>query len=176
MASPAPPPPPTPDLPKDSVASLLSLARSLALVVALVSGLLFLILLALSILSLFVHLQFGGIAGAIYCLVSAVVNYAAWREIPGLEQMAARQQYTALKDHLLVWVILGVLFFVIVGVVLLVAWLRVEGTGAPMAAPPPPPSPTGVPSAPPPCPTCRNPTTWIPEYSRFYCYRCSKYV
>ncbi len=40
---------------------------------------------------------------------------------------------------------------------------------APMAAPP-------AAAAAPICPTCGRPTTFIPQYNRYYCYNCSKYV
>ena len=31
-------------------------------------------------------------------------------------------------------------------------------------------------SAPPTCPTCGRPLTWIPQYQRWYCYNDKKYV
>lgn len=174
-ATSAPAPPPAPG---STVASLLSLARSLALLIALVSGILFLVFLVLSILNVVFHQSASGIFTAVYCLASAVVNYIAWREIPSLERFAAERQYVALRDHLLVWVILGLVFFVVVGIVLAVAWIKTDELLRPaMPAPQAPPPPPGTaPGVPPNCATCGNPTTWIPEYGRFYCYRCSRYV
>ncbi len=26
------------------------------------------------------------------------------------------------------------------------------------------------------CPTCGNPATWVPQYNRYYCYTCQKYL
>jgi sporulation protein YlmC with PRC-barrel domain len=26
------------------------------------------------------------------------------------------------------------------------------------------------------CPTCRGPLTYVPQYQRWYCYKCQKYV
>ncbi|MEM2092107.1 MAG: PRC-barrel domain-containing protein [Candidatus Bathyarchaeia archaeon] len=26
------------------------------------------------------------------------------------------------------------------------------------------------------CPTCKGPLTWIPQYQRWYCYKCKKYA
>ncbi|MEM1506821.1 MAG: PRC-barrel domain-containing protein [Candidatus Bathyarchaeia archaeon] len=26
------------------------------------------------------------------------------------------------------------------------------------------------------CPTCKGPLTWIPQYQRWYCYKCRKYA
>jgi hypothetical protein len=50
--------------------------------------------------------------------------------------------------------------------------------GAPMAPPPaaaPPPPPAAAPAAPF-CGTCGKPTTYIPQYGRYYCYDCKQYV
>lgn len=179
---PAPPgPPPTPSVdpsPSGTLASLLSLGRSLALLMALLAGVLFLVFLVLSILNIVFHQTAGDIVTAVYCLASAVVNYIAWQEIPRLERFAAARQYGALRDHMLVWVILGVLFFVVVGIVLAIAWIKADQLARPSgaASPPPPPSSAGGSGSPPACPKCGNPTTWIPEYRRYYCYRDSSYV
>ncbi len=43
---------------------------------------------------------------------------------------------------------------------------------AAVAPPPPPPAP----GPPPNCPTCGNPTTFIVQYGRYYCYPCARYV
>ncbi len=166
----APPPPP----PISSVGSLLSLARSLALLVALLAGVLFLVFLVLSLLNVLLGQPATSLVSAAYSLVAAVVNYLAWRAIPGLEKLAQDGHWGVLRERLLVWVVLGIVFYVIVGVVLLIAWIRVEETARPAPPPPPPGAPAS--GAPPNCPTCSNPTTWIREYNRFYCYRCSRYV
>ncbi|MHB1887081.1 MAG: hypothetical protein ACYCVV_19160 [Acidimicrobiales bacterium] len=54
------------------------------------------------------------------------------------------------------------------------------GTGYnPMASSPPgAPSPGTAPSpsAAPNCPKCGQPTTWVPQYQRYYCYSCSQYA
>jgi hypothetical protein len=97
---------------------------------------------------------------------------------------------------------------IIVGIFLLIAWLKFDPLitasrnqamggqmpppGAPPAygAPPPPVAPMAAPMpsapAPPPpapgaqaapnCPTCGNPTTYVPQYGRYYCYNCKQYV
>jgi hypothetical protein len=41
---------------------------------------------------------------------------------------------------------------------------------APAAPPPPPPPGAEV------CPTCGGPLTYIPQYQRWYCYKCKKYA
>jgi xanthine/uracil/vitamin C permease (AzgA family) len=173
VAAPVPPPPPPLAGDRETVRSMLSLARTLALLFALLAGVLFLILLVLGIVEAIFGAVPADIGGAVYCLVSAVVNYLAWREIPRLESLAQQGQYRALRDQLLVWFILGLLFFVVVGVVLLVAWIRVDSLAAstaPAVPPAAPPASSGV------CPRCGGPATWLPEYGRFYCYRCSAYL
>ncbi len=155
---------------------MLSLARSLALLMAALAGVLFLVFLILSILNLVFHQTAGGVFTAVYCLASAVVNYLAWQEIPKLEKLASDRQYGVVRDQMIVWVVLGLVFFVVVGIVLAIAWIRIEGLSQPSAAPLPPPPVSGPAGAPPACPKCGTPTTWIPEYRRFYCYRCSSYA
>jgi len=166
------PPPGTPA--DETVRSMLSLGRSLALIFAIVAGLLFLVLLVLGVIEAILGAVPTDIFGAVYALVSAMVNYLIWRELPRLEGLAAQRQYAYLRDQLLLWAILGLLFFVVVGVVLLVAWIRVEGlmtpaTVSPMV-PPPPPAGSTV------CPRCGSPASWIADSQRYYCYRCSAYL
>lgn len=120
----APPPPPGP--PDDTVRSLLSVARSVALLFALLAGLLFLVFLAFAVLDLVLGRGAGDIVWAVYSLASAVVNYVLWREIPRLEQLAATHQYRALREQTVIWAVLGIIFFVLVGVLLLLVWMKVE--------------------------------------------------
>jgi hypothetical protein len=42
--------------------------------------------------------------------------------------------------------------------------------------PPPPPPPSVTPSATPGCAMCGRPTTYIPQYARYYCYPCGRYA
>lgn len=112
--------------PDETVRTLLSISRSLALVFALLAGLLFLLLLAFTVLDVVFGRGAGDLIAAVYCLASAAVSYVIWRELPAIEQFAAARQYAALRERLLIWAILGVVFFVVVGVLLLVAWVKVE--------------------------------------------------
>ncbi len=130
MASMPPAAPAAGATPDESVRALLSISRSLALVLALLAGLLFLLLLAFTVLDVVFGRGAGDLVGAVYCLASAAVNFLLWREIPGLERLAAAREYVQLRDRLLIWAILGVLFFVVVGVLLLIAWLRIEIRGS----------------------------------------------
>jgi len=126
-AAPLSPSPAPPGAPADeTVRALLSLSRSLAFLFALVAGLLFLVFLAFAVLDLVLGRGAGDIVPAVYCLASAAVNYVLWREIPRLEQLAAARQYAALREQMVVWAVLGIIFFVVVGVLLLVAWVKVE--------------------------------------------------
>jgi len=125
--SPPPSPPPTGAPPDDgSLRPLLSIARSLALLFALLAGLLFLVFLAFAFLDLVLGRGPGDLVSAVYCLASAAVNYVLWREIPALERLAEARQYAALRERTIVWAVLGLIFFVVVGVLLLVVWLKAE--------------------------------------------------
>jgi hypothetical protein len=112
--------------PDESIRVLLSVARSLGLVLALLAGLLFLLLLAFTVLDVVFGRGAGDLLAAVYCLASAAVNFVIWREMPRLEQLAAARRYAELREHLLIWAILGIVFFVVVGVLLLVAWVKAE--------------------------------------------------
>jgi hypothetical protein len=158
--------PPPPD--ETPLRSLLSLARSLALLVALIAGLFFLILLALGILRIALGGSPASLIAAVYCLVASAVNYLAWRELPSLEVLASQRKYGLLKERLLVWVVLGLVFFVVVGVVLALAWVRIDLSAGPFAS-----APSGTPPV---CLRCGERATLIPEFGRYYCYRCSAYL
>jgi hypothetical protein len=115
-----------PNAPDETVRVLLSVSRSLALVFALLAGVLFLLLLVLGVLSAVVGRGLGEVVAAVYCLASAAVNFTIWKQLPRLEGLAAERRYAALREPLLLWGVLGLVFFVIVGAFLLVAWLKAE--------------------------------------------------
>ncbi len=164
-----PPPPAAPPPPEDdAVRSLLRLARSLAFLVTLVAALFFLVLLALGILAILLRGGPATLIGAVYCLMAAAVNFLAWREIPRLDILASQRNFGPLKERLLVWIVLGLVFFGVVGIVLAIAWVRIDLPPQP-AAPPPP-------TTPPVCLRCGERASLIPEYGRYYCYRCSAYL
>ncbi|MEM2110829.1 MAG: hypothetical protein QXX08_03010 [Candidatus Bathyarchaeia archaeon] len=85
--------------------------------------------------------------------------------------------YSFLSNNL--WIIV-IIIVVIIAIIILVALLsRRRHVAPPIYVIPP------SPYAPPPqisskeqklCPTCGGLVTWIQEYQRWYCYRCSKYV
>ncbi|HLN51606.1 MAG TPA: hypothetical protein VK455_06085 [Thermoplasmata archaeon] len=167
-AAPPPTPPAPPPLDDEPLRSLLGLARTLAFLVALVAGLFFLILLALGIFRIAVGGSPASLVAAAYCLIAAAVNYLTWRELPALELLASQRKYGLLKERLIVWTVLGLIFFVVVGVVLALAWVRIDLKAGPYAA-----APTGNPPV---CLRCGERATLIPEFGRYYCYRCSAYL
>ncbi|MBO3842198.1 MAG: hypothetical protein FGF48_07260 [Candidatus Brockarchaeota archaeon] len=65
-----------------------------------------------------------------------------------------------------------------IGILLGIAGLALAVAGAASSGkapqyyqnPPPPPEPAYY------CPTCGNPLTYIPQYRRWYCHHCRKYV
>ena len=123
------PAPPSSSIPDPSLRTLLSVSKSLALAFALIAGLLFLLFLVFSLLDVVFGRGPGDLVAAAYCLASAVVNYLLWQQVPRFERLAADGQYLALREPLLVWGVVGVIFFVVVGVLLLVAWIRAEELG-----------------------------------------------
>lgn len=166
-----PPPPTSPPSPDDqSIQATLDVGRTLGILLALVAGGLFLVFLALGVYWAVRGVGDGAFVSAGYCLVSAAVNYLLWKEIPRVAPLVAARQYSVARDRLLVWTVLGFLFFVVEGIVLLIAWLKLDSMShAPIvAAPATPPGP--------PCPRCGGPLTWVPEYQRPYCYRCATYA
>ncbi len=187
VPSPPPPPPPPPERSgaERSIASWLDLGRSLALILALVAGVIFLASLVFLVRAA-IFGYFGGAIGAVYWLLTAIVMFLLWKEFPKFEDLAARRQYGELKDRLLLWIVLGILFFLIEGIVLLLVFLKADDVraasegGPPAAAASPAPLPPPVPPPPPPvgvrCPTCGQPAALIAEYNRYYCYRCNAYV
>lgn len=127
---PAPPSLPSQAPPDEALRAILSVARSLALLFAIVAGLLFLVFLVFGIVDLIRGWGPGDVVSAVYCLVSAAINYVLWMEIPRLEQLAAARDYAALRDRVLVWAVLGIVFFFVVGLLLLIAWLKAERLAA----------------------------------------------
>ncbi len=151
-AAPPPPPPPPPPPVDDALESTLRLAHATALFVALIAGLLFLILSFVTVLDVAFGVPPFELGGVAYCFLSAVVNYLLWKELPAFERMAASGQFPALKERLLLWTVLGLVFFVVEGILLLFAYLKVDervrsGIGPTLPPPPPPPGAVGGPGA-----------------------------
>jgi len=153
---------------EQSVRALLDIGRTLGILIALAAGILFLVALAVAAIGLLYGLVVGGLVGAGYCLIAFFVNYLIWREIPPIRALVDQRQYGLARDRLLLWTILGFLFFLVEGVVLLLAWIKVDELARGAAA-------TGGFGLPP-CPRCGGPLAWVPAYGRGYCYRCGAYA
>jgi hypothetical protein len=117
-----------------------------------------------------------------------------------------RQYELAKSRTLLWMILGFILGGIIIGILLLIAYIKFDPLitaqrnqqmgggqmpppGAPpmyAAAPMAAPAPMTAPSAPPPpaaggqaapfCGTCGKPTTYVPQYGRYYCYDCKQYV
>jgi hypothetical protein len=145
----------------------------------------------------------GGAATAalvegIWILIGGIVAIIVYLQMRSIESKVDAHQYEAAKSQTLLWMILGFIFGIILGIILLVAylkfdpvinWQRNQGAAAaapaaPYAAPAPvAPAPSAVPppaaapaSAAPLCAKCGKPTTYIPQYGRYYCYTDNLYV
>jgi hypothetical protein len=146
----------------------------------------------------------------ILVVVWGVVDIFIYMQMRQLEGLVNNRQYQQAKDSTMLWMIVGfILGGIIIGVLLLIAWLKFDpliaaqrnmqmggampppgapfgvppsgGSPPPMPGPvapvaPPPPPPAAAPPAAPFCGNCGKPTTYIPQYGRYYCYDCKLYV
>jgi hypothetical protein len=185
-----------------TIRSMLHIARILAII--------FGILFILAGLGTFVAAIFFigfAVVGALFVLWG-IVDFLLYLKLKEIEAQVNQRQYELAKSRTLIWMILGfIIGGVIIGVLLLVAYLKFDplissarqmyggappSYGAPpmapamavapapaMAAPPasaaPPPPGTGT-AAVPFCGNCGKPTTYVPQYGRYYCYDCKQYV
>ncbi len=182
--------------PAQSAQEWVHVGRLLTLVLLLVE-------LVVGIVALAVSLLFGLFYG-VFFVVGALIGFFIYAKLGEVEAQIGAGQYGAAKDGLILWGILAVIFvWVLPGIFLLLAYLKLDeamrpaapaygyplpgyaGTAptgtppsapgtvpAPGPAPPPPPPPPAVPL----CPTCGQPATFIPQYGRYYCYRCQRYL
>jgi hypothetical protein len=139
----------------------------------------------------------------ILAIIWAVLNFVIYVRCRSIEALVNQRQYERAKSDTLIWMILGfIIGGIIIGIILLVAWLKFDplitaqrnmaaggGQMPPPMAPPPmaplaAPMAAAAPGAPPAsgvqtapfCGTCGKPTTYIPQYGRYYCYDCKQYV
>ncbi|MGP8109280.1 MAG: hypothetical protein ACLQD9_01010 [Thermoplasmata archaeon] len=146
----------------------------------------------------------GALIPAIWLVIGGVVALLVYMQMKSIEEKVNAHQYEAAKSQTLVWMIIGFIFGILLGIILLIAyikfdplitWQRNSAGGAatswpspPMggAVPPPPPGSMGTPPPPPPpaapaaappfCASCGKPTTYLAQYGRYYCASCQKYV
>jgi hypothetical protein len=142
--------------------------------------------------------------GPILIIIFGVIDFIIYMQMKEIEALTNQHQYEAAKSKTLMWMVLGfILGGIILGILLLIAylkfdpvinWSRNQGMQpgmaygapppgqpyapappmAPPAAAPPPPAPA-APQAPA-CPKCGQPTTWVAQYGRYYCYTDKQYV
>jgi hypothetical protein len=182
--------------------SILRVARILALVLgvlALAISIADLILAVLAGIAGFFFAVPGYIGGTIYFLLSLFVCALIWVRIPRFESMIDRAPPAQARESLLLWGILGILFgFVVLGILLLWVFFKVDaaGRGAAFPAAPSPTSPTAPVAVPPGavnaagpslafagageaqvrCPRCGNLGSFVAQYGRYYCYNCQRYL
>jgi hypothetical protein len=146
------------------------------------------------------YLEQVGTVGTVLGVILSVIGYQfVYRRVRAVDYAAASPWALALSA-------LGILTSIVPGILWFLAWrkiraARIELDQTPAGArtipayslasphtldasgtaytsntgavrPPPPPPPPEAPA----CPRCRQPATWIPQYGRYFCYRCSQYV
>jgi hypothetical protein len=142
----------------------------------------------------------------IFIIIWGVVDFVIYMQMKEIEGLVNQRKYEQAKSKTLIWMVLGfIIGGILLGVLLLIAylkfdplitWQRSQGGAAPVyAAPPPapgmaaPPAAAPAPMAPAPpmaapaaapaapiCPVCGQPTTYIAQYGRYYCYTDARYV
>ncbi len=140
-----------------NLVSLLGTTRTLTriwMLVGLVVGLLSIISIVLSIIAL--HFYGGGVGGLVYAIIWVVVDLMLLDRIGGYHAHLSAGQYQSLKEPLLLWGILALVFGVLPGVLLLLIYARVlpwpdyVGPGAaPLTPATIPPGAVSPPAAPP---------------------------
>jgi hypothetical protein len=137
---------------EESLGSALRLARSLGFLVAALAGLLFVLLLVLWVLGVVFRVYEVGPVGVAYCFLSAGVNYLIGKEAGRFETLAARREYAGLRERLPLWAVLGLVFFVVEGLLLLFAYVKADelSSGGRSEGSPGPVPLGGTPPSPPP--------------------------
>ncbi len=136
----------------------------------------------------------GGFAALFVALaiLGALINFIIFIATGRIRTMVYEGEYDMAKSSLLIWTIVGFLLGgILIGIFLLVAYIKMDplinwqGNVAPvlpgtaggyspssldqLPLPPPPPD-TPV------CSRCGKPTTFIPQYGRYYCFSDRLYV
>ena len=153
LFSPGTPAPPTGSVEHANVLSTLDVGRVLTKVWVLIGGLVALLNLVSIFLSL-LTLTFpgGGLGGLIYAIIWIGVDLVILGLIGGWMSELSAGRYTTVKEPILLWGILGLIFGVVPGVILLLVYLRVMpwADSPPLAPTPPPPTPSPPPASAPP--------------------------
>ena len=136
-------------------------------------------------------------------LIFGIIDVIGYVRLKELETMVNQHQYEQAKPRTILWMIVGfILGYIIVGVLVLIAYLKFDpainwqrsqmqggappvgyvpqyAQPAPVAAAPPPPAQAPAVAAQPTapfCAKCGKPTTYIAQYGRYYCYTDNLYV
>ncbi len=146
--------------------STLDVGRVLTKVWVLIGGLVALLNLVAIFLSL-LTLTFpgGGLGGLIYAIIWIGVDLVILGLIGGWMSELSLGRYSTVKEPLLLWGFLGLIFGVVPGVILLIVYLRVMpwADSTPMAPVPPPPTSAPRPaSAPPAAPSAQAASATTP--------------
>jgi predicted lipid-binding transport protein (Tim44 family) len=181
-----------------SIKSMLHIARILAII--------FGILLLLAGLAYAAFLAVIGlgflIVFPVLLIIWGVVDFVIYIQLKEIEAMVNQRKYEPAKAKTLIWMIIGfIIGGILIGILLLIAYLKFDplitwqrgqmgaapvyaappamappvAAPAPMAPAPPPAAPAAAPAAPI-CPVCGQPTTYIAQYGRYYCYTDARYV
>ncbi len=130
----------------NTILDLLNIAKILALVI----GILGFLLAAWSAWPI-IYGYWGSIIGALYWVVSAVINLMLYMRMDEFSSMVKSRRYAELHDVVLIWMVLGLIFGFIVGILLLIVFLQLEELKKAVSYPSsyPPQSPPSVPPPPP---------------------------
>ncbi len=133
MATPFPPPPPPSPPPPGApgsvdhgnLVSFFGATRTITKVWVLIGALVALLSLLSIVLSLLVlHFPGGGIGGLVYAILWIGVDLLMLDRMGGWASQLAEGRYSALKEPLLLWGILSLIFGVVPGVMVLVVYAR----------------------------------------------------
>ncbi len=102
-----------------SILDLFNVSKILALVIGIVG-----FLLAAWAAWPIIYGIWGGIPGGIYWIVSAIINLMAYMKFDEFVGMLNERRYQALYDLLVVWIVLTLIFGVVVGILLLIAYIQ----------------------------------------------------
>ncbi len=159
---------------------------------------------ALAVLTSAGYGAYGAVGASVYAIYIVVVFLFllfVYLRIGAIRDLVDAGRLAEAKERTLIWMILGFIFGILVGVLLLIAYIKFDPAirwqqqmqmggqqppawGVPAAAPMVA-QPFAPAAAPPPvastpaavmCPRCGRPATWIGQYSRWYCYNDQQYV
>jgi len=128
-----------------SILDLLNIAKILALVF----GILGFLIAAWSAWPV-IYGYWGSIIGGLYWIVAAVINLMLYMRMDEFSSMVKARRYVELHDTILIWMVLGLIFGFIVGLLLLIVFIQLDELKKAVAYPPtyPPQSPPSVPPPP----------------------------